>query len=140
MTNSVDNQRGNNGRDAKGRFTRGNASGFQAGQSGNVGGRPKSLTLSEALRQQLAEKMPGADERTYREEIARVLCDEAVKGNIAAIREIFDRLEGKPKMAVDVSATIHDWREMARAHGLTEAQVVAEARRLIDSDSDSSDA
>ena len=113
---------------------------FQKGTSGNPNGRPKVITLSEALRQQLVQKAPGADEREYVTEIARVLCDEAVKGNIMAIREIFDRLEGKPRQAIDVDMNVQDWREMARQHNLSEQDVLREAQRLIESAADSSDA
>ncbi len=111
---------------------------FPKGVSGNPAGRPKSITLSEALRLQLAKVSPHADERTYAEEIARVLCVNAARGNVMAAREICDRTEGKPKQAIDVEMNVRDWRQMARAHGLTEADVVAEARRLIESATDSS--
>ena len=113
---------------------------FQRGTSGNPRGRPKSLTLSEALRLQLAEMMPDADERTYAEEIARVLCTEAAKGNVQAAREIADRTEGKPKQSIDMDMNLRDWREMAQRHGLSEQDVLREAQRLIESAADPSDA
>lgn len=118
---------------ADGKFAGGNKLGkrFQPGQSGNPKGRPKSITLSEALRLQLAEVMPEADERTYAEEIARVLCADAAKGNVLAAREIADRTEGKPKQAIDVDMSIRDWREMARRNSLSEQDVLREAQRLI---------
>jgi hypothetical protein len=102
---------------------------FQKGQSGNPAGRPKAITLSEAIRAQLAQKY-GADS-TYAEEIARVLCAEAARGNVTAAREIADRTEGKPKQAIDVDLSVMDWRELARAHGLSEEDVIREAQRLI---------
>ena len=111
---------------------------FPKGVSGNLAGRPKSITLSEALRLQLAKLTPHADERTYAEEIARVLCVNAARGNVMAAREIADRTEGKPKQAIDVEMNVRDWRQMARAHGLSEQDVIAEARRLIESAADSS--
>lgn len=137
MTKITDKQRNN----SEGRARRqANLKPFPTGVSGNPKGRPKSITLSEALRLQLAEVMPEADERTYAEEIARVLCADAAKGNVMAAREIADRTEGKPKQAIDVDMSVRDWREMARTHGLTEAEVVAEAQLLIESATDSSDA
>ena len=111
---------------------------FPKGVSGNPAGRPKSITLSEALRLQLAKVSPHADERTYAEEIARVLCVKATRGNVNAAREICDRTEGKPKQAIDVEMNVRDWRQMARAHGLSEQDVFAEAQRLIESATDSS--
>jgi hypothetical protein len=58
--------------------------------------------LSEALRQQLSEEMPNAPEETQAEAIARALIREAIGGNIAAIKEVFDRAEGKAPISLDV--------------------------------------
>jgi hypothetical protein len=126
-----------------GKFAPGNKLGnrFAPGETGNRNGRPKLTVLGDALRAQLAVEMPDASERTYAEEIARVLCEEAARGNVAAAREIADRAEGKPKQAIDVDIKVTDWREMARTHGLSESDVIDEARRLIaESATDSSDA
>jgi hypothetical protein len=75
---------------------------FEKGTSGNEKGRPKLTKLTEALREQLAEEMPNAPERTVAEAIARALIKEAVSGNIAAIRECFDRAEGRAPLTLDV--------------------------------------
>jgi hypothetical protein len=125
-----------------GRFAPGNKLGnrFAPGETGNPNGRPKLTVLSEAIRAQLAEEMPGADERTYAEEVARVLCESAVKGDVAAAREIADRAEGKPKQSVDLDMRVNDWRALASQHGLSEQDVIREARLLIESAIDSSDA
>ena len=118
---------------ADGRFAPGNKLGnrFKPGASGNPKGRPKLTLLSEAIRAQLAVVAPDTDERTYAEIIAEKLCAEAVAGNVNAAREIADRTEGKPKQAIDVDLAIFDWRELARAHGLNEQDVIREARTLI---------
>jgi hypothetical protein len=68
----------------------------------NTSGRPKLTRLSESLREQLAEAMPGASETTIAEEVARALIREALIGNIAAIKEVFDRAEGKAPINLDV--------------------------------------
>jgi hypothetical protein len=88
----------------KGKFPPGNKIGnrFPKGVSGNLSGRPRLTKLTEALREQLAEEMPNAPERTVAEAIARALIKEAVSGNIAAIREVFDRSEGKAPLTLDV--------------------------------------
>lgn len=116
-----------------GTFAPGNKLGsrFQPGASGNPNGRPKLTALSEALRAELAAEMPGADEQTYAEAIARALIAAALNGDVAAAREIADRTEGKPKQSLDVDMAVMDWREMARRHGLSEDDVISEARRLI---------
>jgi len=89
---------------AKGKFAPGNKIGkqFAPGTSGNPAGRPRLTKLSEALREQLSEEMPNAPERTVAEEIAQALIREAKSGNIAAIKEVFDRAEGKSPINLDV--------------------------------------
>jgi hypothetical protein len=104
---------------------------WQKGMSGNPKGRPKGVTLSEALRRMLAEEAPGKTQETYAEAIARALCKQAAKGNVLAAKEIADRTEGKPKQAVDMN--IRDWRDMASAYGFSEEDVFNEAKRLIES-------
>jgi hypothetical protein len=124
----------------KGKFPPGNKVGprFPKGVSGNPSGRPKLTKLTEALREQLAEEMIGAPERTVAEAIARALIKEAVRGNVLAIREIGDRTEGKPKQAIDVDLRAMDWRTLAQSNGVTEQDVINEAKLLIESSVDSS--
>ncbi len=133
-------QTGNKRRDGK--FAPHNKLGnrFKPGESGNPEGRPKLTLLSEALREQLAHVLPGVDDRTVAEHIARSMIREALKGNVMAAKEIADRTEGKPKQAIDVDMSIRDWRELARTHGLSEQDVIREAQLLIESVDDGSDA
>lgn len=106
---------------------------WKPGQSGNPAGRPKSITLSEALRLELAKANPEGDgDETFAEAIASVLVKSAATGNILAAKEIADRTEGKPKQAVDMTMNLNDWRELARQHGVSEQDVINEARRLIE--------
>lgn len=115
-------------------FKRGNKVGrrFRPGESGNPAGRPKRTRLTEAL---IAELATG-DDQTTAERVAAALIREALAGNVQAIREVFDRAEGKPRQALDVGIVSADWREAAALAGLTEAEVIAEARRLIEHESD----
>ena len=84
--------------------------------------------------------MPGAPERTVAEAIARALIKEAMKGNVQAAREIADRTEGKPTQKLDLDLQINDWRTEAEKFGLTQNDVIAEAKLLIaESAFDSSD-
>jgi hypothetical protein len=87
-----------------GKFAPGNSIGkkFPPGTSGNQKGRPKLTRLTESLREQLAEQMPNASETTVAEEIAKTLIKLAISGDIAAIRECFDRSEGKSPINLDV--------------------------------------
>jgi len=128
-----DKQRENKGdRDERGRFTKDTPTAFKPGQSGNPAGRPKSITLSEALRLELAKVLPNdTQERTFAELIAQQLVKAAATGNILAAKEIADRTEGKPKQAIAMDMNVTDWRELARQNGLSETDVISEAQRLI---------
>jgi hypothetical protein len=134
---STDKQRKNKGeRDGRGRFTKDTPTAFKPGQSGNPAGRPKSITLSEALRLELAKILPNdTQERTFAEVIAQSLVRAAVTGNILAAKEIADRTEGKPKQAVDMTMNVNDWRELARQHGVSQDDVIREAQRIIEESS-----
>ncbi len=138
---STEKQRENTGgRDTQGRFTKDTPTAFKPGQSGNPAGRPKSITLSEAIRLQLVKTVSEGSDVTFAEAIAQVLCVAAVRGNVNAAREIADRTEGKPKQSVDLDMRVNDWRTLASQHGLSEQDVISEARLLIESATDSSDA
>ncbi len=117
----------------KGKFQPGNKVGkkFQPGETGNRNGRPKLTKLTDALRQQLAEINPDAPEETIAEQIARALITEAKTGNVQAIKELFDRAEGRPKQAIDLDVQVNDWRTEAQKYGLSEADILAEAKLLI---------
>lgn len=66
---------------------------FEAGQSGNPGGRPKTNKLfKEAL--DLAVKRTDGD-KTKLARIAEALVEKAVSGDVPAIKEVADRLDGK---------------------------------------------
>jgi hypothetical protein len=138
---STEKQAENTGRDERGRFTKDAPNAFKPGQSGNPLGRPRSITLSEAYRRALSQPLPGDPEgRTVAEVIATLVCAKAADGDVAAAREIADRTEGKPRQSVDVDMNVHDWRELARQHGLSEQDVIREARLLVaESATDSSD-
>lgn len=124
----------------RGKFTKGNDVGkkFQKGETGNPNGRPKRTRLTDALREQLQEVLPEAPEQTIAERIADALIQKALSGDVQAIREIGDRTEGKPAQKLDIDMNVHDWRQLARTHGLSETDVINEARQLIESADDSS--
>lgn len=65
---------------------------FQPGQSGNPGGSRKEKPFREAL--MLAIKEADAD-RTRLRRVAESLVKAAIDGEVPAIREIADRLDGK---------------------------------------------
>ncbi len=98
----------------------------------NTLGRPKKTLLSEAIREQLAEVMPGASEQTFAEGIAKTLVNLAFAGDVAAARELADRSEGKPKQAIDLDLDLQlDWRTEAQKFGLTKNDILNETKLLI---------
>ncbi len=98
----------------------------------NTLGRPKKTLLSEAIREQLAEVMPGASEQTFAEGIAKTLVNLAVAGDVAAARELADRSEGRPKQAIDLDLDLQlDWRIQAQKFGLTKNDILNETKLLI---------
>lgn len=105
---------------------------FQPGVSGNPKGRPKSKTLSEHYRAKLNEVVPGdPQQRTYGELIASSMVIQAAQGEIAAARELADRTEGRAPQSIALDANLMDWRDLARQAGLSEADVLREARDLF---------
>ena len=72
---------------------------FAPGRSGNPGGRPKSKDFAEALRIELNE----ADgDTTKLRKLAAKLVQIGMDGDLNAIREIADRIDGKPTQDVGV--------------------------------------
>lgn len=115
------------------RWTKGQA-------SPNPGGRPSKTPLSDAYRRLLEKPYPGDQRnRSYLERIAEVVCYEAGGGDLAAVREIADRTEGRPRnvemnpMNLDLSRLTPEQRLqlaklLALANGSTEtAESAADA-------------
>lgn len=74
--------------------------------AGNKNSGRREKPFAEALRMELADA--GADHKRLRV-IARKLLDQAEEGDMQAIREVADRLDGKP--AQDSTVTIDDKRD-----------------------------
>lgn len=72
---------------------------WQKGQSGNPDGRPKGKPWADAIRRALArrEQTGGAGLN----QLADKLIDAAVEGDMVAMREVADRLDGKPMQSID---------------------------------------
>ena len=80
---------------------------FKPGKSGNPKGRPKGArSLSTILREMLEEPIDivvdgKKERREFREVIIRKLLKKANDGDMRAIQEIFDRVEGKAQQNID---------------------------------------
>ncbi len=96
---------------------------FQKGESGNPGGRPKTKPWTDALREAVNKAVEGED-KTALELIAERVIDEAVKGDMAAVKEIANRLEGRPPASITIKgdpdepftvepASLEKWKQLA---------------------------
>lgn len=67
------------------------------GQSGNPNGRPrKEFSLTEGLREYIAEQDPDR-KKERRDALIEKTYQMALRGDLGAIKEIWNRLEGMPK-------------------------------------------
>jgi hypothetical protein len=71
---------------------------FQPGQSGNPNGRPKSKPFKDAL--QRALKAAG-DDKDMLEAVASALVGKAMMGDVPAIKELADRMDGKVSQPIE---------------------------------------
>lgn len=87
---------------------------FKPGQSGNPKGRPKSITLSEAYRRELAKVDPNDPERrSFAEVLAEQMIIKAMSGDVSALRELGDRTEGKARQSIALSMEKREQLEQA---------------------------
>ena len=68
---------------------------WQPGQSGNPEGSPKGKPWAGALRRAIAEA-----DRDKLLEIAKTLLDKAAEGDMQAVKELGDRLDGRAPQAL----------------------------------------
>ena len=98
--------------------------------SPNPGGRPRTTPLSDAYRRLLEAPYPGdAHGRTYVQRIAEVVCYQAGSGDLAAIREIADRTEGRPRQNVEMNPMDLDLSKLSPEQRLELAKLLGLASR-----------
>lgn len=74
---------------------------YRKGQSGNPKGRPKAEWTWSGMIKEAMEESYG-DNKTIKELMAKSLVKEGLKGNVQAMKEIGDRLEGRPKQSLEM--------------------------------------
>ena len=77
---------------------------FPKGVSGNRGGRPKTKPVTEELERLLQQEAPEKKGQTWAAAIAEALVRRAPTGDVQAIAEVANRLEGGPAQAVSLEA------------------------------------
>ena len=77
------------------------------GLSGNPGGGPKTRPLTEELERLLGQEAPKSKGQTWAAVIAEALVRRASKGDVRAIAELGNRIEGRPVQAVELDAHLN---------------------------------
>ena len=81
---------------------------WKPGQSGNVNGRPPKHECFTSLLKEEINKIDPKDKegRTWMEVIVDATLRLAIKGNPTALKEVWQRVDGKPPQAVDLNANV----------------------------------
>ncbi len=125
MSKQITDKQRNNSEGADKRLS--NLKPFKPGQSGNPRGRPKSITLSEAYRKMLAAVDETDPERRTRAEVlAEQMYAKAKTGDVSALREIADRVEGKPRQTLALTLEKREQLEQAIAGIMRDAEQAGE--------------
>ena len=77
---------------------------FKPGQSGNPGGRPKKEWTWAKLLEEVGEEVEPKSKKKYKELVSKRLWVACVNGNIHAIKELFNRMDGMPLRHVDITS------------------------------------
>lgn len=76
---------------------------FQKGVSGNPGGRPKKDWTWGQILEEVAEEIEPKTGKKYKELVSRRVWISAVNGNMIAIKELWNRMDGLPKQFTDLN-------------------------------------
>ena len=69
---------------------------FVKGISGNPGGRPKKDWTWAKLLEEAGEEIDPKSGKKFKEQVSIKLWEACLKGNIPAIKELFNRMDGMP--------------------------------------------
>ena len=79
---------------------------WKPGESGNPNGRPKSENARSEILRELSPVVDADQELSNAEIIANKVIELAKQGVQWAVREYYDRTDGKPHQSVDVTSNI----------------------------------
>ena len=74
---------------------------FKPGQTGNPNGRPKRTWTWASLYEKAVEELEGKEQ--VKDAVAKKLAELASKGDIVAIKELANRMDGMPKQTIDAT-------------------------------------
>jgi len=94
----------------------------------NRKGRPPKGWAWADIFEDLMETTPDNSTKTFKTLVAMALLRECINGNVSAIRELFDRMEGRPKQKVDVTSAE---KKLALTTGEGKEAVLGLARGII---------
>ncbi len=98
---------------------------FRTGQSGNPGGRPKGLSLTRLVREELQRPADDGSGRTKAEMVAEKIVSLAQAGDRAMIPLVWRYVDGEPRQAID--AAVEDLAEQIAAQMGLDAKELLEA-------------
>ena len=78
---------------------------WKKGQSGNPNGRPKDGQSWAGMLEKIGDEMTKDKGMSKKEAICRILYKEASEGNSWAVKELIDRIEGRPRQQTDMDIT-----------------------------------
>lgn len=80
---------------------------FKPGKSGNPKGRPPSGSAWSDILREIGEEVEKKSGQTYKELVGKRLWVECVNGNISAIKELFNRMDGMPKQQTELQGAVN---------------------------------
>lgn len=80
---------------------------FKPGQSGNPGGRPKKSWTWSGLLDEVGEEIEPKSGKKFKELVSKRLWISCVNGNIPAIKELMNRMEGMPKQQTELQGAVN---------------------------------
>ena len=99
---------------------------FKPGNRANPGGRRKTLSLVADLRDEL-EKMAQGSSVSNKQMVVSRLLNQALAGDMQAIKLIFEYVDGKPVQPIDVR---REAERIATQYGVDPAKVIVLAEKL----------
>lgn len=79
---------------------------WKPGQSGNPNGRPPKAWTMSSLIEEALEDVEQETGKSYKSLVAKKLATMALSGDIQAIKEVNDRIDGRPHQSIKHSGEI----------------------------------